>query len=274
MQASFNLPSNNSDFDGLVAALSLCDQVEAILLAGSRASGSADPASDYDLYVYLNGELPVSTRQQITDRYFSYMELDNQFWETEDDGYLNDGSEIELIYRSLDWLDGEIERVLIRHQASLGYTTSLWANLLDSVVLFDRSGRAVAMQQTYSLPYPQQLKIAILRKNYPILKERIPAYYHQIEKAVARDDLVSLNHRVAAFLASYFDILFAINELPHPGEKKLLALAQARCTYLPKDFVEDLTALLVSAGDPHAPILERIDGIVANLDALLKELGL
>jgi hypothetical protein len=202
------------------------------------------------------------------------MELDNQFWETEDDGALNDGTEIELIYRSLEWLDGELERVLLRHQASLGYTTSLWANLLGSLVLFDRAGRAAALQQKYRLPYPQGLKIAILRKNYPVLKERLPAYYHQIEKAAARGDLVSLNHRTAAFLASYFDILFAVNELPHPGEKKLLALAKARCAHLPQDFEADIRALLAAAGSPGAPILERLDAIVAKLEALLDELGL
>ena len=59
-----------------------------------------------------------------------------------------------------------------------------------------------------------------------------------MEKAVARGDLVSFNYRVAALLASTFDILFALNRLPHPGEKRLLAFAAQHCPLRPAGMAE------------------------------------
>ncbi len=40
--------------------------------------------------------------------------------------------------------------------------------------------------------------------------------------AVRRDDQVSINRRVAVFLASVLDIAFALHCTWHPGEKRLL----------------------------------------------------
>ena len=264
----------NQHFQTLMNGFRQFEEVEAILLAGSRATHAADEHSDYDVYVYTTTEIPINKRKDVTDRSCSYMELNNQFWETEDDGILCDGTPIELIYRSLDWLDAELDRVLFKHQAKTGYTTCFWSNLLKSNILYDQTGRAKTLQEKYTIAYPRELQHNIIRKNYPLLKQQLPAYYHQIEKALKRGDAISVHHRLTEFLASYFDILFAINTYPHPGEKRLLAIAQVHCQQLPEQFARNITNVLQLAGQQDPGILAELDAIVAHLDQLLKQEGL
>ena len=97
----------------------------------------------------------------------------------------------------------------------------------------------------------------------------MPAYYFQIEKAIKRKDYVSINHRLAALLASYFDILFAINEMPHPGEKKLVNILKEKATKLPFDMEKNLNDLLISTASFNERILAEVNKLVDNLDNLL-----
>lgn len=59
-------------------------QVEAVVLAGSQASGTADQGSDVDLYVYLRAEIPVDVRTRIATARGEQAEVDNRFWEPGD----------------------------------------------------------------------------------------------------------------------------------------------------------------------------------------------
>ena len=63
----------------------------------------------------------------------------------------------------------------------------------------------------------------------------------RIEKPVRRGDMVSVNRRIAVFLAFYFDTIFALNELLRPGEKRMTAFAKERAQILP-DSLTELTA--------------------------------
>ena len=65
----------------------------------------------------------------------------------------------------------------------------------------------------------------------------------QIKKAEDRGDFVSVNHRVTEFLASYFDIIFALNEMTHPGEKRMQSICSSECKILPNHFDENLNML-------------------------------
>ena len=220
----------------LFKELEKLDQVEAIVLGGSRAGENYDKDSDYDVYVYLTAPINEKVRKDILNQYCSYMEIGNQFWELEDDCVLENGIEIELIYRSLDRFDKELENVVLNHQAQNSYTTCMWYNLMHSKILYDKEGRYAQLQSKYHLPYPIALKRNIINKQMLLLEQGMPAFSKQIQKAIKRQDLLSMNHRSSEFFASYFDLLFALNEQLHPGEKRMLQFAKEYCTHLPKDF--------------------------------------
>ena len=76
-----------------------------------------------------------------------------------------------------------------------------------------------------------------------LLSGNLPSYDKQIIKALTRNDVVSVNHRTAAYMESYFDIIFAMNELTHPGEKRMVQIALGQAHTLPDNFEESLSSL-------------------------------
>lgn len=112
-----------------------------------------------------------------------------------------------------------------------------------------------------------ELKDNIIKRNMMLLMDKpFASYYEQLEKAVNRNDLNSINHRTAAFLASYFDIIFAKNELLHPGEKRLVDYALKNCKILPKDFKQNVEEFAVGAIENKLPAARKM---VENLKGIL-----
>ena len=247
-------------------------EVSAVVLAGSHAGGAADTTSDIDLYVYYITEVPLAARRAIAAARGAEIELDNRAFEP-GDAWVEaaSGLAVDVTFRHTGWIEGTLDWVLNRHEASVGYSTCIWANVLASRILVDRDGWFAALQTSADVPYPEPLRRAIVAKNHPLLRRAHFSYLHQLEKAVARQDLVSVNHRVAGLLASYFDILFALNRLPHPGEKRLVALAMARCHTLPASMANDIAALLTGAGFPTTNVLDAAHQLVDALDRVLVE---
>ena len=242
--------------DALFEELSRLPQVEAIALGGSRATGRNDAKSDYDVYIYLTGPVEETCRRTILSKYCRYMEIGNTFWELEDDVTLLDGIDMDIIYRNLEDFARGIASVVDDCTAWNGYTTCMWHNLITSRILFDRTGRLQKLQARYQIPYPQKLKENIISRNMNLLSGMLPSFDTQIQKAENRGDLVSVNHRVTEFLASYFDILFALNEMTHPGEKRMQDICTKECTILPQHFDSNLNRLF---GDmfrnPISPVI-------------------
>ncbi len=252
-----------------VEAFQRLEEVDCLVLGGSRATAQNDQNSDYDMYVYANKELPVETRKAILEPLCSYIELNNTYWETEDDCILKDGNYFEIIYRNLMETENNLHSTLIDGNAGMGYTTCICYNVFTAKVLYDPKNLYQALVEKYAFPYPEALAQNIIIKNRPLLGGLISSYDRQIEKAVARKDFVSVNHRIAAFLASYFDIIFALNRLYHPGEKRLVSYCLKHCQHLPTGFEQDICALsLATETTDFEGLLQKI---INNLDVLLAQ---
>ncbi|MEI6308725.1 MAG: nucleotidyltransferase domain-containing protein [bacterium] len=251
-------------------------EVEAVALGGSRASGASDESSDIDLYVYTRAEIPLENRQEIVERSGGATEtsMDMNYWGLCDEWvHAPTGIEIDISYFEASWMEERLDRVIHRRQANLGYTTCFWHTIRRSIALRDPRGWFSALQTLCQSEYPEALRQNIIALNYPVLRSIIPSYSNQLDKAIKRHDLVSVNHRLAALFASYFDILFALNRQLHPGEKRLLELAAAHCAKLPSQMEADIAAILQSASGNLSGFSAAIARLLDGLDRLLDDEG-
>ena len=251
----------------LFKELSLLEEVEAIALGGSRAGENYDEKSDYDVYLYVNSPISEEKRKNILKNFCSYMEIGNSFWEYEDNCVLNNGIEIDILYRDMkDFMKG-IERVVAEYHPSNSYTTCMWHNLITCKILYDKNGTLEKYKNKYTINYPKQLKENIIKRQLELIDSSMPAYPNQIKKAILRKDFVSINHRITEFLASYFDLLFAINEITHPGEKRLIQLCKKQCKILPENFEENLNSLFshMYSEENQSLLMNDIENIVNNI---------
>ncbi len=239
--------------------------VRAVALAGSRVSRQEDSASDVDLYVYVTHPLALDERASVAEG-AQGAEIGNAFWEPGDE-WIDPETSIscDAMFREIVWIEEQLNRVIHDHQASIGYTTCFWYNIRNSIILFDREAWLAKLQEKTSVPYPIELKRNIISKNHPILRTNMSSYLHQIELAQRRDDRVSVNHRVTALLASYFDILFAVNEQLHPGEKRLIQAAEKLCPLRPAKMREQVERVISNTS------LTALNALLDGLDDVLRQ---
>jgi hypothetical protein len=242
--------------------------VEAVALGGSRTGPFGSESSDYDLYVYSNSPLPITAREEIALRRSPHPETGNRFWEPGDEWTDRGGERVDVMFRGTKWIEEQLARVLDRCEASIGYSTAFWFNVKTSVCLFDRAGWFARLQVKANSPYPAELRRNIIEKNHRILRSTQSSYLYQIEQAILRRDPVSVNHRIAALLASFFDILFALNWQPHPGEKRLLAWAVELCPTRPKRMEKLVTEISSAGKSQETGVLIR--HLLDELDVLLR----
>ena len=264
----------NRTIEALAASFATAAGVEALVLAGSMTSGLADAESDYDLYAYTREAVPLEFRDRLLKPRAARLELHNTFWEWSDEWIEADGTVFDLMYRSCDLIEADVEARLARGEASVGYSTCLCHSVLQATPVFDRRGWFHALQDRLrATPYPDRLVKGIIDKNLPVLGANVHSYEQQIRSAFRRRDRVSLNHRTAAWLASYFDILFAANRRFNLGEKRLLVHVQA-LPAVPEGVAADVEAACTGACSLDCCVADRLELMRARLERFLRAQGL
>lgn len=245
--------------------------VVAVALGGSHGAGKADAHSDIDLYIYHRGQVPVSERRALAEERGKVTNVDTGYWGPED-GWLErtDNLHVEAVFRDVHDMQEYVTSRLERHEPGVGYSTAFLFTFQHSQALFDPTGWLQGMQEKVAQPYPDGLARAIMAHNLPLLRGLISSYPHQLETAVRRGDIVSVNHRLTEFLSSYFDILFALNRTYHPGEKRLLAYAES-LTIKPAQFSGKMTRLLSFTAEKLNEMPAQVEQLTNDLTQLVKE---
>ena len=244
----------------IAQSYSKLEQVYAVVLSGSRTSNQNDEMSDYDIYVYSDAEIPVEFRTELAKKYSDDYEIDNRYFETGDEWKLRDcNTGLDFMFRCKNWITDTVDNIYCKHMASNGYSTCFLHNIKTSQILYDKDNWFLNLQNKVNGPYPEELKNNIIKRNIMLISDKKNAsYLDQIKLAVKRNDQVSVNHRIAAFMASYFDIIFALNKVYHPGEKRMIKYAQKHCKILPDQFEENINELFKAEDKDKTAILETI----------------
>ena len=255
--------------DSILEKYAKLDEVEAVALGGSSAAKTSDKSSDIDIYIFVRNDISLEVRERLVKDISSKYEVGGEYFGPGDEYYVDDlECQLDIMYWNVNWFEDVVNNVWFKHYPSNGYTTCFLYTLNNFNIFYDKTGWLKSLQEKINTPYPKELKQNIIERNVKLMKEKpFASYYEQIQKAVQRNDIVSVNHRIAAFLASYFDVIFALNEMLHPGEKRLINYVKTNCKIVPKNFEDNINKLLTS---DYKEVLPVLDDMFQNLSILLR----
>ena len=236
------------------------NEVQSIAIGGSSAAKTSDSKSDIDIYVFVKNDIPLSVREEIIKPISSRFEIGGEYFGAGDEFYMDSISkQLDVMYWDMNWFEGAVENTWVKHYPQNGYSTCFLYTLKNFNIIYDKNNWLKDLQDKINIPYPKELKENIIKRNLMLMKNKpFASYYKQIEKAILRNDDVSVNHRLAAFIASYFDIIFAVSNLLHPSEIRLINYARNNCKILPEHFEENLQKVLTQPNNDTLKILDEI----------------
>lgn len=194
--------------------------VVAVSVGGSVTSALADSASDLDLHVYWVESLPSAEERteclkQLADPGSVRAGLTS--WGLEDQFSLG-GLPVELIYRRWEDMRADVDRAYRDGLLGNGYTTATLYSIARGRPLHDPTGELSAVRDQLNREFPDATRAALLRRQSPL----IGFHLQQLRRGQGRGDLLFVQHLRYKIQMLFFELLFTLNRLYHPGEKRLL----------------------------------------------------
>lgn len=239
-------------------------QVRAIAIGGSSAANTSDISSDIDVYIFVTEDIPVAEREKLVQKISSKYEVGGEYFGAGDEFFVDRlNIQFDVMFWNVNWFENIVSNVWEKFYPSNGYTTAFLYTLSVFNIVYDSDNWLQEVKNKLNRDYPEKLQKNIINRNIMLMKDKpFASYYEQIKKAIERNDVVSINHRIAGFLASYFDIIFALNKKFHCGEKRLVQYCKNNCQVLPEKFEENINDLLTQ---PNQDTLKILDEMVENL---------
>ncbi|MDA9410662.1 nucleotidyltransferase domain-containing protein [Bradyrhizobium sp. CCBAU 45384] len=218
----------------LTSAFAEVPGIAAIVLGGSRARGSAHPASDYDIGLYFTAAAPLNTERllaaakAVADRTAAASVTPIGEWRPWIVGgaWLSvEGHKVDLLYRNAD----EVKTVMDSCRAGIvtmdyqpghphGFCSAIWmGEIAYCEPLHDPLG-LIARLKSIALPDPRLLRDALIRR----FQWEVLFGIENAELAVARDERTHVAGCLYRSLACVAQVLFALNERYLVNEKGAL----------------------------------------------------
>jgi len=265
----------------IVPALADVGGIEAVVLGGSRARGTAHEASDYDIGLYFSADRPLAT-----DRLLQVAKtmVDNPDaakvtpvggwgpWIV-GGGWLSlAGQKVDLLYRCSDDVARVIEacrsgRISVDYQPGYphGFCSAIWmGEIAHCQPLRDPRG-TIARLKAMASPYPKPLREALIQR----FQWEITFSIENAELAVSREEQTHIAGCAYRTLACIAQVLFALNERYLINEKGALREAAGFPLTIPDLALRSADIWELIGNNEPRPALSILRAIDRELRALV-----
>ncbi len=250
-----------------------------IAFGGAHAKGVADSASDLDLYVFAAAIASNEARTQrvveLADAAPRSWSMPGAFTQAGTD-FICRGQRVEVWLRSTGLIEqtlAECERGIVKQDlvtwTVMGfYNHCALSDLAHMFVLDDADGMLAAWQRRVSV-YPPRLRVSIIEKH--LMAARFWPHNPHYASAVERCDVLYVSGIVQQVVHNLVQVLFALNRVYFPGDKKLAAALDA-LQHAPPQIGTRMSALIAPAVQPTVASLtvqrHALQTLAAEVEAL------